>query len=105
MSEQIKDHVLHIVNTLENEFSDELNQDGQEFNVSDYLTDCLDIEWILHSDKTFKGARVLVAGGGPNIWVNTVTNEVEGYWWGDKCIMSFNDNVGLNEALSELFNC
>ena len=105
MSEQIKDSVLHIVNTLENGFNDELNIDGNEFTSFDYLTDCLDIQWILNHDKTFKGARVLVAYGGPNIWINTATNQVEGYWWGDKCIMTFNDNVGLNDALCELFIC
>jgi len=76
MSKEIRDHVQNIVNNLENGFKDDLNQDDQEFTAFDYLSDCLDIEWVLHSDRTFKGARVLVAFGGPNIWINTVTNEV-----------------------------
>jgi hypothetical protein len=47
-----------------------------------------------------------VAFGGPNIWINTRTKQVEGYWWGDKCIMSYDrDEMGLDDALSELFNC
>jgi hypothetical protein len=105
MSSDIKNHVQHIVSILENGFGDELNVDGQEFSAFDYLQEALDIEWILNSKKEYLGARVLVAFGGPNIWVNTRTNQVEGYFWGDSYITSFSDNVGLNEALEELFNC
>lgn len=106
MSEDIKNNVEHIVNTLANGFDEELNEDGQEFNAFDYLRDVLDIQWTVSSDKkTYIGARILVAFGGPNIWINTVTNKVEGYWWADSCIMPYVDNVGLNEALEELFYC
>lgn len=31
------------------------------------------------------GVRLLVAYGGPNIWVDTVNGEVRGYWGGDEC--------------------
>jgi len=105
MSADIKNHVLHIVNTLENGFGDEVNADDQPMSAFDYLQDALDIEWILNSKKEFLGARVLVAFGGPNIWVNTRIGQVEGYWWGDSYHMSFTDNIGLNDALEELFNC
>lgn len=35
--------------------------------------DVLDVEWILTSDKELKGARLLVAFGGLNIWIDTLT--------------------------------
>ena len=43
--------------------------------------------------------------GGPSIWVNTQSNEVEGYWWLDKAFATFTDNMGLNDYLEELYSC
>ena len=59
------------------------------------------IEWITHQNHTYKAARLLVAGGGPNIWVNLQTNTVDGYWASDKFSWSFQDNIGLDEYLQE----
>ena len=61
-----------------------------------------DIEWITYQDGRYKAARLLVAGGGPSIWVNLHTHEVEGYWWGDHCKCPFVDNLHLDEYLEEL---
>ena len=67
-----------------------------------YMEDVYDIEWITFQDGTFKGARLLVAGGGPTVWVNVKTDEVEGYWAGDHCTEAFQDNIGLRAYLEEL---
>ena len=83
----------------------EYAENGEEFTAWDYVKDVLDINWILNSDRTYKGARLLVAFGGPNIWINTVNEQVEGYWWGDKCIVYYNDSVGLDDVLEDLFGC
>ena len=64
--------------------------------------DIYDIEWITHQDHSYKAARILVAGGGPSIWVNLLGNTVDGYWWGDTCKYHFEDNIGLDEYLEEL---
>jgi hypothetical protein len=102
----IKNHVQSIIKNLENGFPDELGQDDQPFSAFDYLQDALDIEYIVSSKKEYLGARVLVAFGGPNIWINTRTKQVEGYWWNDSFIGSYSDDaLGLDDALSELFNC
>ena len=63
------------------------------------------IEWITHQDKTYKAARLLVAGGGPNIWVNLQTNTVDGYWGSDKVEHGFIDNIGLDDYCEELHGC
>ena len=73
--------------------------------MQDFMEDVYDIEWITHNDHTYKAARLLVAGGGPNIWVNLHTDTVDGYWWGDHCKHSFDDNIGLNDYLEELHSC
>lgn len=106
--ENIKNHVEYIAETLSNPPMDEWNEGRDvdvegEFNAYDYLQDALDIEYIISSKKEYLGARVLVAFGGPNIWVNTRTNIVEGYWGFDKYVCSFKDALGLDDALRELY--
>ena len=111
MNKDLENHVKHIVETIENgldsidrEDEGQLPMDGLE-----YLSDALDIEFIFRGNQTkyeLLGARILVSFGGPNIWINTRTNEVEGYWWGDKCIMRYTrDEIGLDEAIQTLWAC
>ena len=72
----------------------------------DYLADALDIEYILGSNREFKSARVLVAFGGPTIWIDFERKAVDLYWWGDRATAYFNDDaMGVEEALRELFYC
>ena len=69
-----------------------------------WMEDVYNIEWITHQDKTYKAARLLVAGGGPNIWVNLQTDTVDGYWASDKYSHGFVDNIGLEEVCEEIYN-
>ena len=72
----------------------------------DYIADVLDINWILDSNREFKGARLLVAFGGPNIWIDTAKQTVEGHWWGDSYTASYSrDEMDIEDACSEWFNC
>ena len=97
--------VQHIADNLTNGFDeDELNVDGESMTAFDYLQDALDIEYIVNGKGEYLGARVLVAFGGPNIWGNTRTNTVDGHWWADSCTAKFEDNIGLDDALEELWN-
>ena len=67
-----------------------------------WMYDVYDIDWITHNDHSYKAARLMVAGGGPNIWVNTQTEMVEGYWGADEISWHFQDNIGLDDYLEEL---
>jgi hypothetical protein len=67
-----------------------------------FMDGVYNIEWITHQDHSYKAARLLVAGNGPNIWVNLQTYTVDGYWASDKFSWSFRDNIGLDEYLQEL---
>lgn len=83
--------------------SGEIDSDNPEMDISDWLSESvLDIEYILDSRKNFIGARLLVAFGGPNIWVNTRNNLVEGYWWNIGATATYTDSLGLHEAVEEL---
>jgi|TARA_R100001510_G_C7500802_1_gene104576 hypothetical protein len=92
---QLRDQCKHIAEDI---------TAGKE-DAHKWMEGVYDIEWITYQDKSYKGARLLVAGGGPNIWVNLQINKVEGYWWGDYYEYNFVDNIGLNDYLEELYGC
>jgi len=71
-------------------------------DAHEFMNHVYNIEWITHQDHTYKAARLLVAGGGPNIWVNLQTNTVDGYWGSDNRSWSFQDNIGLDNYLQEI---
>ena len=114
MSSHVKQHVLSIVDTLENPpLLDEMEkqemgfeeQDEVYLSAYDYLTDALDIVYYVDSNREYLGTRVLVAFGGPTIWVDTFKRTVEGQWWGDSYTESFEDHIGLSETCEEMYNC
>lgn len=110
MSNDLKNHVQSIADNLTNPPMQEWNEGRDvenegEFSAYDYLQDALDIEYIVNGKGEYLGARILVAFGGPNILVNTRTHTVEGAWWSERADASFTDNLGLDEALEELWNC
>ena len=105
MSEDLKNHVRFIADSITDETALNGGTENEPVTVFDYLQDALEIEYIVSSKKEYLGARVLVAFGGPNIWINTRTKTVEGHWWSDSASASFQDNIGLDEALEELFSC
>ena len=107
MSNDLKNHVQFIADSLTDGTAIDagLDEYGDSQSAFDYLQDALDIEYIVNSKGEYLGARVLVAFGGPNIWVNTRTGTVEGAWWAARADASFKDNIGLDDALSELSAC
>ena len=77
---------------------------GKE-DASKWMEGVYDIRYLVDREKRYLGAMLMVAGGGPTIWVNTWTKEVEGYWAGDKCTHHFQDNIGLDDYNEEMYNC
>ena len=73
-----------------------------ELTADKFMDGVYDIEWTTHRDHSYRAARLLVAGGGPVIWVNTLTDNVEGYWGTDKVKHGFSDQIGLDDYLSEM---
>jgi hypothetical protein len=101
-------HVLDDMSFLTKQEAEDYleNHEGVAVSAYDYLSDVLDIEYIVNGQKEYLGARVLVAFGGPNIWINTRTQQVEGYWWGSQSIWGYSsDEMGLDDALESLYNC
>ena len=58
--------------------------DLSEVSLYDYFEDRIyDIEYTIGGDFDYRGVRVMIAYGGPNIYLNTNNKRVELYWWGD----------------------
>jgi len=73
----------------------------------DFLESALDIQYIVAGDReTVYGADILVAFGGPNIWVNTKNRTVTGTWGGDRIVETYSgDALGLDDDLETLWSC
>ena len=82
------------------------NPEGKDSKTaSAWMEDVYDIRYIVDREKRYLGAELMVAGGGPTIWVNLDTKYVEGYWGGDRVQWAFRDNLGLDEYCEEMYGC
>ena len=75
-----------------------------ESPASEYMDHVYDIRYLVDREKRYMGCELMVAGGGPTLWVNTYTKEVEGYWGGDRVTWAFQDNIGLDDYNEEMYN-
>ena len=98
-SETCNQQLERMVKNIAEDITDENNTMKQ---LEAFMDGVYSKEWITHEDHTYKAARLLVAGGGPNIWVNLQTNTVDGYWGADKRSWGFVDNIGLDDYLQEM---
>ena len=83
--------------------TDEETGEKRQETAHDWMMGTYDIRYLVNRDKQYLGAEIMVAGGGPTIWVNTYTKYVEGYWGGDKVLEPFIDNLGLDYYCEELY--
>ena len=90
------------------DIADDISNDSHDGGISGasrWMEDVYDIRYIVDGKKKYLGAMLMVAGGGPTIWVNTWTKEVEGYWGGDRVTWSVGDEIGLDDYNEEMYNC
>ena len=88
--------------------SNDEQEDGsveQHGGASEWMRDVYDIRYIVDREKRYMGAELMVAGGGPTIWVNLYTKEVEGYWGTDRVQWAFQDNLGLDDYCQDMYGC
>jgi hypothetical protein len=76
-----------------------------EGDAAKWMENTYDIRYLVSSDKSFMGAEILVAGGGPTIWVDTFREQVTGWWGTDRVQWYFQDNLGLNDYMEEMYGC
>ena len=53
---------------------------GDYEELAEYFEDVCDVEIKIGGDFKYRGVEIQVAFGGPNIYLNTATKKIEGYW-------------------------
>jgi hypothetical protein len=101
--EQLRRMCKNIADSITNPVDN--SEHGEDASVASWMDGVYDIRYIVDREKRYYSAELLVAGGGPTIWVNLNTKEVEGYWGADRVQWAFQDNLGLDDYLEELYAC
>ena len=105
--EQLRRMCKSIADSITNPvISNDEQQDGsveQHGGAGAWMEDVYDIRYIVDREKRYLGAELMVAGGGPTVWVNLDTKYVEGYWGGDKVLEPFTDNLDLDGYCEEMY--
>ena len=86
----------------------EITDDDLEIaTIGDYFDDFYDIDYVIGSDKRYKACRVLVAFGGPNIYIDTWDRQVQLYWWSDTATADIPVNIcdEIDEFFKMLYEC
>ena len=73
----------------------------------DYFNDFLDIDYVVDREKQYKGARVMVTCGGPNIYIDSYKGIVELFWWTEHATAEIPANIcdEINEIFRDYFYC
>ena len=105
--EQLRSMCKNIADGITNpeEVVDENTGERRLETAHDWMEDVYDIRYIVDREKRYLGAELMVAGGGPTVWVNLDTKYVEGYWGGDKVLEPFRDELDLDGYCEEMYGC
>ena len=81
--------------------------DLETISFYDYFENILDIDYITNNRKEYKACRIMIACGGPNIYINTWDKQVELYWWTEsgRAYIDSNTCSAIDEYMEEYFNC
>lgn len=83
-------------------------EDFEQLSLYDYFDgDVLDIDFTVNYQKEYKAVRICVAWGGPSIYIDTLSGNVELYWWTERASYRMRSDVidALDEWAEEYFNC
>ena len=90
--------------------------DGEEFcerdvypvDILEWLGDSVyDVEYTVGSKRDYRGVMLMIACGGPDIYLNTRTGDVELYWWNESARYPMSSDVVnmIDSMYEELFAC
>ena len=85
------------------EIADGITNPGDHDGAHAWMEGTYDIRYYIDRDHNYLGAEILVAGGGPTIWVNTWDKEVKGYWGSDSVTEPFIDELDLDGYCQDVY--
>ena len=76
-------------------------------SLYDYFNDYLDVDYIVNHEKQYKAARILVAWGGPSIYIDTGDRQVQLYWWSEYAEADIPMNIcdEIDEIFRDFYEC
>lgn len=81
----------------------------EQLNVWNFLSDVYNVEFRTsgRSVDDLRSVQIMVACGGPNIYLDTATKDVELYWWSERARwpMSYEAVEALDEWAAEYWGC
>lgn len=85
----------------------ETTDEPEQMSLYDCFADCYDIEYRCGSDREYRSVRIMVACGGPNIYIDTASKRVELYWWTDRADypLSYTAVEAIDEWAEEYWRC
>ena len=80
--------------------------DYEQLSIWDYMSDILDIEYRCGSDREYRSCKIMVACGGPNIYIDTASAMVKLYWWTEyaEYPLSYEARDAIDEWAEEYWN-
>lgn len=81
--------------------------DFEELSVYDYMADVLDYEITIDSRLEYKSAKIWVALGGPNVWIDTAEKAVKSAWGTDRAEYPVDSDTceEIDEYMQDLYTC
>lgn len=81
--------------------------DWEQLSVWDFFGDCYDIEYRCSSRRELRSVCVMVACGGPNIYLDTASKDVELYWWSERARypLSYEAVEAIDDWAEEMWGC
>jgi hypothetical protein len=104
-SETCEEQLRRMCKNIAQEITDGIKIKKQEDRITEWMEGVYDIRYIVDREKRYYSAEMLVAGGGPTIWVSLNDMEVQGYWGSDRVNEPFIDNLGLDDYMEDLYAC
>lgn len=84
-----------------------LDYEPEQLSAYDFIADAYDIEYRIGSDMEYRSAKIMVACGGPNIYIDTARRLVTLHWWTDYAEYPISSDAAeeLDNVMEELYQC
>lgn len=92
----------HICPNCSEEIED---SEAEQVTFFDYFEDVYDIEYKVDGNGDYRAVRLMVACGGPNIYIDTASASVDLYWWTDRASAYFDRSTAdeIDAVFQELY--
>lgn len=91
------DNLMEVYNAYVRGEDEDFYEENDIENLWDYITDSYGLEYTKTLQGDFRGCRLVIALGGPNIYIDTRENRLEGSWGGTKFYKEFDSWEVCNE--------